>query len=201
MKSYPSIATKIISDTPIFLFDKLDGSNIRAEWNKKKEFYKFGSRTRLIDDSSPILGESVSLINEKYSEELSKRFFDNKYESVVCFFEFSGESSFAGSHIEELHDVTLFDIDVYKKGLLSPQQFIEITEDLDVAKLLFTGLITPEIIEQIRMGTFEGMTFEGVVAKCLVKKQIKMFKIKAQQWLDRLKTHCNGDMDLFERLK
>ena len=43
MKQYPTIP-KTIQSIDIIAFDKLDGSNIRAEWNPKKGFYKFGSR-------------------------------------------------------------------------------------------------------------------------------------------------------------
>lgn len=202
MKSYPSIETKFVKDIPLFFFDKLDGSNIRAEWNKKKGFYKYGSRTQLIDVNSPIFGESIHLINEKYSDDLSKRFVDNKYESAVGFFEFYGKSSFAGSHSEnEPHTVTLFDIDVYKKGLLPPEQFLKVTDGLDIAPLLYTGLVTEELFDQVRAGTFPGMTFEGVVAKGVVKNQVKMCKIKTLQWLEKLRTYCGGNEQLFERLK
>ncbi len=200
MKSYPSIPTKIVSDTPIYLFDKLDGSNIRAEWNKKRGFYKYGSRTRLIDENSSILGESIPLINENYADELTKRFQDKKYESAVCFFEFYGESSFAGSHAEEDHKVTLFDIDAYKVGLLPPQHFLDITEGLDIAKLLYSGVLTVDIVLQIQAGTFEGLTFEGVVGKYVAKNQIKMLKIKNRQWVEKLKQYCGPDVRLYEQL-
>lgn len=37
MKQYPSITTKF-SKAKTIAFDKLDGSNIRAEWSDKKGF-------------------------------------------------------------------------------------------------------------------------------------------------------------------
>lgn len=205
MKSYPSITTHIQTGIPVTLYDKLDGSNIRAEWNKKRGFYKFGSRTQLIDENSFILGESISLINEKYSEDLSKKFTDKKFESAVCFFEFSGENSFAGHHEFEPHDVVLFDIDVYKKGLLTPEQFQELTQDIETAACLCSGIITsemvPTLVQQVREGIFPGITFEGVVGKCVVKNQVKMFKIKTNAWLDKLKTYCGDNIQLYEKLK
>lgn len=201
MKSYPSIETKIFNKDQFYLFDKLDGSNIRAEWNKKQGFYKFGSRNQLIDKSSPILGESIELFEGKYVEDLSKLFTDKKYESAVCFYEFYGANSFAGSHANEPHTVTLFDIDVYKKGLLPPAMFIELTEGIDIAQLLYVGVVTDDLIEQIRAGLLPGMTFEGVVGKGIIKNQVKMFKIKSHQWLDKLKEYCQGNHQLYERLK
>jgi len=39
VKTYPSIDAKIC-DGQYYVFDKLDGSNIRAEWSKKQQLYK-----------------------------------------------------------------------------------------------------------------------------------------------------------------
>ena len=201
MKSYPSIPTKIVPDLNFYFFDKLDGSNIRAEWNKKKGFYKFGSKTQLIDDST-FLGSSIKLIMDGPAEELSKRFTENKYESVVCFFEFYGEHSFAGSHrYTEPHRVTLIDIDVYKKGILLPNDFLKLTEGLDRANLLYTGEVTVEFVDAVKSGTLEGMTFEGVVGKGVLRNQQHMFKIKNRAWLEKLKEYCGDNVQLYERLK
>lgn len=61
MKHYPTIPKTVIHDVDVHVFDKLDGSNIRAEWNPKKGFYKFGSRKQLIDEDT-FLGKSIDLI-------------------------------------------------------------------------------------------------------------------------------------------
>lgn len=50
MKSYPSISKNPLLNKEVYLFDKLDGSNIRAEWGSKQGFHKFGSLTKLIDE-------------------------------------------------------------------------------------------------------------------------------------------------------
>lgn len=45
MITYPSL--DYYFDYPeiyIYAFDKLDGSNIRFEWSRKRGFYKFGTR-------------------------------------------------------------------------------------------------------------------------------------------------------------
>ena len=52
-------------DLPVIGFNKLDGSNIRAEWNKKRGFYKFGSRNVMIDESSEQFGLAVKIFKEK----------------------------------------------------------------------------------------------------------------------------------------
>ena len=205
MKSYPSISHIIRYDIPVFVQNKLDGSNIRAEWNYKKGFYKFGSRTQLIDESSPILGESISLIKNKYQESLSKIFVDKKWQSVICFFEFFGSSSFAGQHAaDEPHDLILFDVNPYKQGILSPHLFYKYFGALDVPTLLYEGYLTPSIVEDIRNSTMASISFEGVVCKCentYNKNGYLMFKIKTKVWLNKLKIFCKDDLSLFEKLQ
>lgn len=102
MKAYPSITTKIDFSKSYHLFDKLDGSNIRAEWNPKKGFYKFGSRTQLLTPDQSVLYPSINSFLEKYGDELSSRFTKAKYESAIAFFEWFGPNSFAGSHPDSL---------------------------------------------------------------------------------------------------
>lgn len=202
MKSYPSISTKL-ERTKIVTFDKLDGSNIRAEWSRKKGFYKFGSRNQLIDRNSPILGEAVDLIVENYQEQLSSIFFAKKWERAVAFFEFYGENSFAGSHEEdEEHKVTLIDVNVYKRGMIEPLHFIELFEEVGIPKVLYKGVLTEELVTSVKKGTLEGMTFEGVVCKYHNQKNkiVRMFKIKNRNWIDQLIVKCDGSDTLFRRL-
>lgn len=203
MKQYISINDPINWVTPVYAFDKLDGSNIRAEWSAKRcMFYKFGSRTKLIDRNEPIVGESIDLINERFTEKLSTKFLQKKWDSVICFFEFYGKSSFAGKHIDEKHEVSLIDIAPYRRGIIPPDQFVELCDDLDAPKVLYNGLINDHVIGMIRDGILPGMTFEGVVCKYSTHegKQTKMFKIKSNAWLQRLKERCGSDEELFKRL-
>lgn len=86
MKEYPSIPKEIRTETPIYAFDKLDGSNIRAEWSKKRGFYKFGSKTRLLGPDNKNLGESIGLIQNKYQDDLGSIFTKEKWDNVTCFF-------------------------------------------------------------------------------------------------------------------
>ena len=190
MKSYPSITTKM-TRTNVYVFDKLDGSNIRAEWSDKKGFYKFGSRTKLIDENHPVFGEAVKLIQEK-AEQLSSIFKRQNWKRVVAFFEFHGENSFAGSHEDEQHYVTLIDVSVYKKGMLEPRQFVQLFREVGIPNLLFTGRLNENLVTSVKNGTLEGMTYEGVVCKHVDKGIHHMFKVKSRAWLSRLKVMCNG---------
>ncbi len=203
MKSYPSIS-KTVQNIPVYAFDKLDGSNIRAEWTIKSGFCKFGSRHELIDSTHPFLGEAPKIIQNKYVEKLNSIFRKENYEKTVCYFEYFGVSSFAGTHkLDEPHDVVLFDVEVFKKGIINPKQFIKLFGDLHIPKLIYHGNANSELNEQIRNGLNKEVTFEGVVCKSMETDKYGhniMFKIKSKAWLDKLKNYCKGDEKLFEKL-
>lgn len=200
MKSYPSISKEVNTNTYIYAFDKLDGSNIRAEWNLKQGFYKFGTRTQLIDETSQF-GKAIALIKNKYEENLTSIFKQKSWKSVICFFEFYGPSSFAGQHKnDEDQTVTLIDCNPYKEGILPPEQFINLFKHLDIPKVLFEGYVDLNLINKVKSSLLEGMTFEGCVCKGGSKHELCMFKIKSQSWLNKLKDYCKDDEVLYNRL-
>jgi len=202
MKSYPSIPRNI--KTGIFyVFDKLDGSNIRVEWSRKQGFYKFGTRRRLLDESDTILGPAKPLFLERYGDSLDKIARENRWDRAVFFCEFFGPSSFCGAHDpDEEKEVLLIDVNVHKKGILPPKDFLKVFEDVPHAPLLHHGSVDAEFVKSVRESTLEGMSFEGVIVKGVPdRKGPGMFKIKSQAWLDALKTKCGDDDKLYEQLK
>lgn len=204
MKSYPSITKDIRDDIHIYAFDKLDGNNIRAEWSSKRGFYKFGSRTQLIDENTKPLGKSIQIIRDKYEEDLSMVFKEHKWRDVICFFEYHGPNSFAGQHKnnDDL-TVTLFDVNPYKECILEPREFIRYFSHLDIPYLLYEGRANASFVRKVRESSLRGLTFEGVVCKGANDKKTKMpvmFKIKTKAWLDKLKLFCKGDEELFNKL-
>lgn len=200
MKAYPSISKDIRSDINIFGFDKLDGSNIRAEWSKKRGFYKFGTKTQMLGEDHPIFGEAIPLIKNTYEEGLLEVFSRKRYENVVCFFEFYGSHSFAGWHEKEPHQVTLFDVSPLRKGILGPTEFIDDYQHLGIPKVLYYGKANSDFVQQVRNGTLPNMSYEGVIAKGMINDKLIMFKIKSQAWLNSLKDYCKDDKELFEQL-
>jgi hypothetical protein len=202
VKSYPSIPTKIRPDLPIHAFDKLDGSQIRAEWTAKKGFTAFGSRHRTLEASHPHLGEAIQLVRDKYEADVTRALTGRKVKEALLFFEFFGPGSFAGRHVEEPHDVVLIDASPFGRGLLLPDEFLQLFGHLHTARLLYTGPITRELVNAVRAGTLPGVTSEGVICKAkeLERNKSVMFKIKAQAWLDRLRDLCAGDDALYEEL-
>jgi len=201
MKTYPHITTKIVPEMHTYVFDKLDGSNIRAEWSKKQGFYKFGSRQRLLGEDQGIIWNAKQMIEDKYGIDLDRIFRQQRYERAVAFFEFYGQFSFAGNHEEnDKHDVVLIDVAPYKKGMLVPRDFLKLFADLDTPNVLFTGTITTGLIDEIKAGTLDGMSFEGVVCKGVQKNKPYMYKVKSRKWLAQLKEFCGNDVRLYKRL-
>lgn len=203
MEQYPSIS-HIPTGQPIYAYDKLDGSNIRAEWTRKNGFAKYGTRTQLLDRTHPHLGEAIPLFEEKYSEELNQLFRKERWEKATVFFEYFGQSSFAGWHKQdEPHDVVIFDTHRYKQGLITPQEFNKLYRHIHTAELLYQGKATQEFIQSVRNSTLDGMTFEGVICKGGYdnRHRLEQFKVKSQAWLDKLKGKVGEGTPEFERLK
>tara|TARA_Y100000034_G_C6878765_1_gene402318 strand:+ start:590 stop:1198 length:609 start_codon:yes stop_codon:yes gene_type:complete len=202
MKTYPTISYRKTAGH-VFVFDKLDGSNIRAEWNKNKGFFKFGRRNGLLDHSNPVLLEAPDIIMAKYADDMSQIFKKMRVRKATAFFEFWGPNSSFGAHADEPHDCTLIDVHVHPKGILEPREFLKHFGYLDHAALLREGPWTDELDQQVRNGTFPGMTFEGVVCKgkCVSPGKPLMFKVKNIAWLQKLRSHCGDDDKLFEKMK
>ena len=201
MKTYPSINTTVVKGLTYYVFDKLDGSNIRAEWTRKNGFHKFGTRNQLLGEGNPLF-PATYLIKDQYEEALSKIFTKARYEKVICFFEYVGPNSFAGSHPdpEELMDVFLFDINPYKKGILPPKEYLKLVEDhVEIIPLIEITNINDDLIREVREGTLAGMTFEGVVGKGMNKNQLTMVKIKSRNWLDKLRGICQDETEFNKR--
>jgi hypothetical protein len=155
MKEYPKIPNS--KDFPLgqcITFEKYDGSNIRAEWTKKKGFHKFGTRTRLFNESDPDFGCAIPIILETYSECLSKIFIDNnlfkKIDNITIFTEFFGEHSFGGLHLpSDKKEVILFDVWIYKFGLLGPEVFVKTFENIKSAKVIYIKVNLTETLLKI----------------------------------------------------
>lgn len=202
MLEYPTISNRIQLGVPGYAWDKIDGSNIRAEWSRKRHgFYKFGSKTILLDEHTPILGEAPDLIRAKFEKRLDSVFSKWKPDRAVAFFEFFGPSSFAGIHKAEQHDAVLLDV-APGRGLMRSGDFDLVFEGFDRPRLLRVGPIDEDFVEAVRSRTLKGMTFEGVVFKTSepVTGEPVMFKIKSRAWLAKLKQHCGGDDMMFRRL-
>lgn len=190
---------------PCIAFKKLDGSNIRAEWTRKTGWAKFGTRHRMLDPNEVPFGIAVKCFNERYGEALEKFIRDSKEyrnaQSVIAYCEFFGPSSFAGWHDEhEAKEVVLIDINIHKKGFMSPREFVSNFSHLPIPEILYEGNFTRQFIQDVREGKYG--QHEGVVAKGLMpgKKpphSLWMAKAKTQWWLDELKRKATIQPEIF----
>lgn len=206
MKTYPTITgQRIIGLKDAYVFDKIDGSNIRVEWSKKRGFYKFGSRHRLISPDEKPLGELYEVFDRNVKGPLNTRLVELNEERVVCFFEFYGPGSAFGFHVDEPHELALIDVSRYKHGIVSPQEFVEMFAGVHVpkARLLHMGDVDDGLIANVQDGTLPYMGPEGVVIKAGFDRKLGhpvMFKVKRRTWYERLRERCAGDRAMFDRL-
>ena len=204
MKDYPSIEPTVPAGETIYAFDKKDGSNVRAEWDPKKGFTKFGKRNGLLDDSNPILRRAEALMKAQ-EDALARIARQERWERAVFFFEFQGPSSFAGNHEpEEQQECLLFDVDVFKRGLLEPREFLKLFEGkVATPSMLYHGKPNVPFIESVQDGSLPGMTFEGIVGKGAKDRKtgrILMFKAKNRAWINRLRGTCADEVEFLRRV-
>lgn len=202
MKQYPSIPAEI-QNIPAYAFDKLDGSNIRAEWNQKNGFHKFGTRHRLLGEDEPVIGSAIAMIKNKY-ESMHDILKHSRTQRAICFFEFWGPNSAFGQHDpNEEHTVTLIDVSLFKKGILPPKEFLDMFGNIDHASLLYHGNINSTFVGDVKDGSLDSMGPEGVVCKGPFDRKtgmVTMFKVKRDSWYDRLRDYCKGNLELFAEL-
>lgn len=183
------------------VFDKLDGNQIRAEWNRKRKWYKFGTRTRLLDESDAEYGCAIGLFMEKYADDLTRAIFDQKVQHAISFLELHGPNSFCGIHVPgETLTVTLFDVDLNKRGIMPPYDFLRMFGHLDVPRVLYEGEYNQKLIDKVRAEIYP-VTFEGVVCKGVypgsksANHRLWMSKIKTIRWLNALRQRAAEEPD------
>ena len=190
----------------VYAFDKLDGSNIRCEWSRKRGWYKFGTRNNMIDASHEQFGEAIPLFLDKYGDSLPKIFMKEykKIESFVVFSEFVGENSFAGYHDpDDVKDIILFDVNGHRKGFLPPEEFIRNFGELHIPEIIYEGEYNYKLINNVQKNLWD--LKEGVICKGTFKTkksntdQVWMTKIKTKEWLRKVKDKL-GDKALLEEV-
>jgi hypothetical protein len=205
MIEYPSIANtkRVPFGMEVIVFDKIDGSNFRAKWTKKNGFCLFGTRTQLVDETTPYWNNIVSMFNETISEPLHKYLSSKKLDNVVVFSEYYGENSFAGRHVDdEPHRLITFDLyDIKKKSFLHPESFIsDIAPIVETPKVLDRVKMSYELILKVRHGEYnvkEGVICKGIERKGNFSGGIPMYKIKTMEYLDKLKERFKDEWEKY----
>jgi len=186
MKTYPSIpypGRKGVGER-LHTFAKLDGSNLRFEWSKKRGWHRFGTRKRLIDASTELFGEAIPLFMGTLADPIGRIATDKKWQSVIVFCEFWGAETLGGWHVEgDPKHLTVIDVNTYKKGFLLPTEFLKLFGRYGPNYLgYFTW--SPGFLQQLQDGEIEDAGFEGVVGKGTKGKKIIRYKYKTQAWKD-----------------
>lgn len=196
MKEYHKILyyNKGIMGAPVIAFDKLDGSNIRIEWSKKRAFYKYGTRTQMLDRTNPTFGPAVDIFKEKYFDRLNEFFSTDKdyrsLQSITIFLEYVGENSFAGQHEEtDEMDIVLLDVWKHKKGWVEPKTFVKQFETFGIPKIVYKGNLNLEFVKNVKDDIYnlkEGVVAKGIQQIKRVDRKVWMVKIKVKNWYERL---------------
>lgn len=209
MKSYPSIPRAVgmsFQEIPnAYVFDKLDGSNLRFEWNRKRKAWsKFGTRTRLFDESDWQFGRAIKIFMATLAEPVAKVAYDQRWESAIVFTEHWGPSSFAGCHHDAQNQpldpddqmrVELIDVAPYKQGMLGPAEYLKLFEGLPRAAFLGCFHWTRGFVERVWNNDVPGVTCEGVVGKAGRGKthDLVMAKAKTSAWVDKVKARYTAE--------
>lgn len=208
MIEYPSIINS--SKAPrkaCIAFDKLDGSNFRAKYTQKKGFNVFGTRTQLIDQTTPFWSEMVEVFERDHQEELTKLFKSDKdlrdFREIIVFGEFLGAHSFAGNHENEPHKIVIFDIMVGHKlrKFLKPREFIKKLDGVvEIPKVIYEGNLNEEFIQNVRDNVYnlqEGVICKGVETSGAFCGGVWTCKIKTNAYLQKLKERFKEDWEKY----
>lgn len=189
-------------------YNKLDGQNFCVTYRPKRgEFGPFGSRTVTVDENSEQFGDVVKWFkNSNYPEIISKRVKEfsgkrgilNGVEEITFFFEWYGENSFAGKHVEgdEMH-LAIIDVFLKKRGYMEPRYYEEMFRPttIEMPNLVYDGPLNAEIIEKVRNNDWtqedcwDKTIKEGVVFKrsTMMKGQRRpSVKVKTKWWINKL---------------
>jgi hypothetical protein len=205
MKDYPKIFGSYEKPTwgeHCIAFNKIDGSNLRFEWNAKRGWYKYGTRRRMFDHTDPEYGVAVDIFRNKYAQAVDKVLRDKypKVTDAMAFAEFFGPYSFGGKHEEEWllakgllpadrtntpKDLILFDVNLFKRGFLDPETFIKHFSHVHIPEVVYQGRLTEEFAQDVRQGKYP--VTEGVVAKGGAGHHLWMRKIKTYDYLKKVR--------------
>lgn len=201
MKEYWSIQgpTKA-PQSPCIAFYKYDGSNFRAEWSRKRGWYKFGTRRTIIDESSEQFGPAIKVFLDTYGDNIPRVLKDNKdykhAERITTYCEYFGPSSIGMFHDwDELHtigEVVLFDINVHKRGFVLPRNFIKHFGHLKTANVIYEGNFNKQFVQDVWDGKYdvkEGVVVKGVLPRDKGRPEhgLWMAKCKTKWWFEEIR--------------
>lgn len=196
MKEYPSISGSF-RGFEAYVFDKLDGSNLRFEWTRKRGWHKYGARHRLFDETDHQFAPAVKLFHETLAEPCARVAVDRRWDKVIIFAEYFGQKSFAGFHVDgDPKTLTVFDVLPEKKGLLGPREFLKFFgENANIPTAAFLGHLnwTRGFIDRVWNGDVPGVTLEGVIGKAGSDQTLVMAKAKTRVWIEGVRARFTSE--------
>lgn len=160
----------------------------------------------MIDESSEQWGHVIPQFMQQLADDIEKVFNENKKyrgtEEAVVFCEHFGPSSFAGWHdyneLKLAGELVIIDINIHKKGIILPGDFIKDFGHLEIPKVVYRGNFNKQFISDVKEGKYEDLE-EGVVVKGVNPKNKRdqhglwMSKVKTKWWLAELKARAQKD--------
>ena len=190
MKSYPSIK-RFRPDRHLgfqgHTFAKLDGSNLRFEWEKKRGWFRFGTRRRVINEEHETFGVAMGMFMEKFAQHFEACAVDQKWAGITVYCEFWGRNSFAGEHeSEDTKFLTPIDIAIYKRGMMETEDFLKRFNGQFDLQYLGQQTWDKEFVNRVEDSSFPGMAFEGVVGKNGQGHKRLAVKLKSKAWIAKV---------------
>lgn len=206
MKQYPSIpsssGTSFKAHGWMHCWDKMDGSNLRFEYNRIKGWHRFGTRTQLMDENTEIYGAAIPLFLSEIGPHILKKF--PKAQNIMAFCEWLGPNSFAGTHIDPVENMGLYLLDMTedKKGFISPGCFLS-AFDGQIPTPHYYGQFnwTRGLIDRVAEGKLTDDLLllpntEGIIGKAKTSKAVTvMAKAKTNWWKEKLRATCKSEKE------
>ena len=119
----------------------------------------------------PIIAFDIRHVKTKVTNE--KIFKSKNYrdiQSITCFAELVGEKSEFGKHfLDDILDTVLFDVELDKKGLIPPREFIKEFEKVGIPNIVYEGNLNKEFVKSVKENEYN--LREGVIGKGLIPNQ------------------------------
>lgn len=204
MFTYPRMpnaqTTQLTKGEKVWVFDKLDGSNLSWEWNAKRGWFRQTTRQRLFDASDYQFGFTLQKFQELL--EVSGQFYTylkaHDPKSLIIVTELFGPESFAGSHGDP-KGLSLYVLDVIVDGrfLLPKELTSQKPKGMPMPKVISTGDTQwdKKLVEDVRESRYNSN--EGVVAKSASRAGV-FAKIKTLAYLERIKAGTQNWQDHWE---
>lgn len=194
MMTYPSIPLfdiNVHANVRAYIFDKIDGNNLRFEF-KKGKWKKFGSREELLSPTDKRYSKAYDLFVSTMGQHLSTIIGNNwPNANVTVFVEWSGPKSLSGIHVpDDTMSLNMLDVSIDGQTFVPPVDFLKLFKGVQQPRYLGTHELTHEFIESVIHKSLPGISLEGVVCKWSDRGAAKMCKIKTQLWCLATKKLC-----------